>query len=109
MKSEDPGFYSFFCLYALPLDVLEGLTPPTALPFFQAVDAFKCEIIEHALRETHGEVPAAAAQLGLSRSQMYALIEEFNLKRLLRPQIGFPNDKCHSVNKLKGVVEHQLF
>ena len=35
----------------LPLDVLEGLTPPTALPFFQAVDAFKREIIEQALRE----------------------------------------------------------
>jgi DNA-binding NtrC family response regulator len=44
------------------------------------VDAFKREIIERELRATHGDATAAAARLGPSRTQMYALIEKFKLK-----------------------------
>jgi DNA-binding NtrC family response regulator len=63
----------------LPLDLLEGLTPATPMPYFEAVDAFKRDIIQRALREAHGDATIAAARLGLSRTQMYALIKKFNL------------------------------
>jgi DNA-binding NtrC family response regulator len=43
-------------------------------------DAFKRELIEHALRDKGGDPTAAAARLGLSRTQLYALIKKFNLK-----------------------------
>jgi len=64
----------------LPPDLLEGLTPPVPMPYFGAVHAFKRERIQRALRENSGDPAAAAARLGLSRPQIYALIKKFNLK-----------------------------
>lgn len=42
------------------------------------------EAIARALREHQGQVPAAAASLGISRAQLYRLIGRFHLE--LRPE-----------------------
>jgi DNA-binding NtrC family response regulator len=50
------------------------------LPYLQAVNAAKREIIFRAVHEADGDIPLSAERLGLARASLYKLIEKLNLK-----------------------------
>jgi len=62
----------------LPLDVFEG--SPVNVPYVQAVNAAKREIILRAVREAGGDVALAADRLGIARPSLYKLIDKLKLK-----------------------------
>jgi transcriptional regulator with GAF, ATPase, and Fis domain len=62
----------------LPLDVFEG--SPVTIPYLQAVDAAKREIILRAVRAAGEDMELAAERLGVARPSLYKLINKLNVK-----------------------------